>query len=639
MLECTLKVHREGTTYTYDNTRILSTRSSASAKTSNYSVEVADVVLEIGDGDFVGLSGPLDVDPSDRYRAQVILDGTVVIDGAVPVREVIYRANTKTWEVLVTEEATAEFWALLDQYYYDEIFWRTGLDPLAVSGPPANVWQSVVNVISDPPDNSQIKQYKRETRTVARPEKAIETALAFLAIPYTIPDTLFPYRDDSASIHILIGRWKLSTLVREVAKLAGWRVRPSYQSFPSTDLEVEIETTRWPDSGVDLGGALQDDLRFEHQDPNNWALSYANDIAEASPDPREVREKVIPEPLRAPWAYAVIAAEDWRAQPPYADSEFSFDEGSQTRALQDPRSIDSTGPDVKFTLPKILHEGVAESTIHYGRPLVPHREERDFGGKTRAFNPEGTEDDTAYIFEVYEDDNGDKWAVHHREVGFFSGPGSRDSAAWASSAWQAHEQDRGGQQIVTGTWPDAPLRAGASVTVFDKSWSIREVRQELASAATEVTAARRAGPTQQGAATPGFTEGFEIQWTVIKLGIEVKVIEKPVDSGGGGGLDYQPTDFLVAHWEPSATQFARETRYDVFLEDTDASETLADETVVPTAFVFQLSEDGGGGQNYNLRFEVAPENRDRTGTTIEAVIDTTETFSLGYDPPPNDFLT
>jgi len=611
MLSVTLYIHDGQTEYVYDDARLLASSIVSEERVDGAQVQLSNLEMLVGpddNQDRADIAAVQDLRTlNDGYynlratppywRAKVEgPSGDVLLDGVVPYNELEWDDAKKSWKVRVINQANHEFWAELEQWNLLELQEEQSKrsdDPAQVTEQ-LKVWE----------EGDEQTPYEKTDVTVKQLTPLLKNLLGRLDIDYTVPAQV-SYQ--SSDLWAYMGRWRMDRFVRQVARLAGWRVRPSFRAWPSGALEVEFVQSGWPGRSPGFRTIDSEQVapyRSWKEYGDNFSISLQNETCQPSSNPIEYAQKGsdlngdIPT-FAPPLPYQIDAPLIWEADAATYGAEFVV---SDPAPVLDPRSMQTEEESLRWRNAEIDIVGntTGVNEWHYGRPLI-QRKPSVLGTRTQAFDVEAEQDAFAYLFELYEDGSGDVWAKHHSAFTDEFGD------AWAAGGqWERYGQHYGPRQYLNGEWQGlSGIRVGdplKGVSMINEDWIVTERRRKVDTDVDVLTLSRPTTDYSRAATPPPLASQLSTQpWKVLGLQAEVQVI----DTNGNGDEDW-----LLAHWERTPTQRAADWKYQVEVVDQSSSTTLFSGTTFETALAFQLASSGNSGGTYDLSVQVRAEDFD-----------------------------
>jgi hypothetical protein len=564
-LKLTIRDHDTGQDYVYEDDRILIDVDTIDRRVRDLDVELEDMPMRIGppkdaQNELLGYTDALGL-PEGTFRAKLERpDGTLLMNGAVVMSDVLYDHKDRSWSFPLINQAPKDFWSLLK---------RSFTPPQLGSVTQESVECQVIRGGT----------LFEESRLFYQPKGVLEYILDDENISCSMPSKLWEYEVqfdaqggsetvtfDSTNLLMSLGRRNEKTLVEEITNMAGWRIEVEYKGFPSSELDVTFLPTSWPAPAVSAtldDKIAADDYRISvEEDSTNWGLQLEQGTDVASPDPRNLEyadEKLEDVNTFAfPPSYGSVAPQVWRAAAPTL-VEHIYD--GLARPIDDREMIAdlvSTG----FKAPPIAPE--------YSRDVSDGREHQVYGRllleQTETLPLQATnEDDDLFLFECVEDaDNGGVFAslMRHPQSGYEISDGILShSPAWASSAYQQQTLRRRSQRELECSFIDiGPQNIGdptPPVEVLGAKWMTYEEERDVSKNVNNLTLRRPEQPTDKVPDRPAFPSSPSGgEWTVVKPRGEYRTID--LNNG-----DDDPEDFFLIHWEPSPLQEVAETWYQV----------------------------------------------------------------------------
>lgn len=611
-----LSVERGGTTYTYSDVRLLARESTRTARVSEFEVELDAITVFVGpDGstsEIADYTDPVALPSDVQHRAELKRTdtGDVILNGSLRTDELRYNDLEDAWRVRVFNDAPRQFWADLERHFWDEILQEGGYGIFANGDPPYLEERQVKAWRRDdqPFETSADPEFRQDTVLVNRPLSVLKFIFDDRDWTFDLPSTFYP--SGTPNLWVWINRWRLKTVVKQLSALGGLRLTASFEPFPSTGINVSASRTDYdfpaglPDIEADrAAGAAQ--IRTEGE---GKALQFANDVAEASPNP--LQYGIINEDshdtdfsmgvFAPPPAWALLGMDEWEVDPPYKEETAT---GSVV-AEGDSRTPIGDVEELRLKVAPIETDG----PLIDGRVLLP--DEKILArwlnlGDSKSDVPE--EDENAYIFATRTDGSG----------GYIGAWGEAPdgeplvyrSDAWVSLPFQQRGQLRTQRLLRARYHTSADFEVGdpgAGVRTKGSDWVVAEARQDLNSGVQELELQR---PPPNAPANRDAPDVPSYSWTVI--GAEAAVVT--IDRGDG------KEDWLLAHWGRTATEAAREYRYDVRYEQADGS--FVDDESYATAFSLQLATPGNGGGSYARTVEIRPVSKNATGDYVTVTAD------------------
>jgi len=605
-----LTVQKSGVTFEYTDVRLLQRELQIERRVEDLKIPLDSMELSVGRGDtrrstFLGTGDLLKLPPRTRYRAKLTRPdtGELLLNGAIVTGDIEYDGKTQTWRAVLINQAAREFWDRLESEYFSDLALSF------IANRSFLVWRR--RDTDDAFQDGDPEFYKSSTR-------AYEVWNLIDAIPqhfgmsrdlpgteFANSDGTFDEDDERFGPWITINRWRLSTCIKQLCSLLGWRISPTYQDFPSTDLHVEFFPTTFATEGLPR---IDSDLDAESftlrtSEPEWEALQYENDVAESSPTPLDygiIDEASDDESFDTPFDFRTFATPPawsmhgtpyWRADPPFAPS------GSPQA---DSRNFRSEVEKLKIYLPPI---DIQRDTVQgkAGRALLPD----NFYSGFSTFDPdEGTapqEDERAFLFATggYSSDKDAYWPlwgdVDITHTGHVQGYHHIDRP------FRQQRQRREVTRVLRGSFhteADYTVGSRSGVSVIGEDWVVHEERNNLSRFEQQLKLHRPAERLSR--VLP--TIGDPLDWEVIRL--QAKIVT--VDRGSG------KEDWLLAGWERTQTEWCREYKYQVTYQDESGTEQTTE--VFATALTYQLASAGNGGQTYSGKdVEVIPVSDFETG--------------------------
>lgn len=585
-LTLTIRDDQSGTDYVYGGDRLLTGVESQNKRVNELDIEVEDMPMTVGPTpggtpELVGVNDPLAL-PERTYRAK-LEDGTgsLILDGAIVTSDAVYDRPTKSWEVVLVNQAPKDFWNLLKTEY---IPFPERRSDLSITKTDVQVYEKTGSG-----DNS----YLQLSRTFYQPHSVLQFIFDELGISYQMPATLWEYQIDydsasrtvsSEDVRISLGTRNMRTLVEEITKMAGWRTLVRYQSFPSKDLEVEFRSTDWPLPAAQqvLDGAEGEESYAITIEPNNdnWALELRNGPDESSPSPIDETYSSGPIPSFAvPAVYGALAPQSWDTPPVESDERRLIAEVVQS----------------EFQVPPIAVE--TELQVHSNTEWVnigPVRHASETAGLQKL--------EELIMFEVKQDPSDNNWyGVHSRRPDASEYNGSETlghTPAWASAAYEGQPLRRSSLRELEGDFIDIgeqPIGDPSQlVEMLSTRWMGYESRRDVASLLTTLTL-RQPVAISRDSAVGQILNGDRTRWTAQNPQGEYRTLNR------GNGDE----DWILMHWERTPIGESVELFYNVQIKDTrDSTPTWSfigevSSKTFSTALTHQFLGPGNGDASYS----------------------------------------
>lgn len=611
-----LSIDRGGTTYTYDDATLLARQSTQTVRVSGLEVELDAITVFVGpDGgssEVAGYTDPVSLPSDTQHRAQLKRTdtGAVLLNGNLRTDEVRYNDLEDAWRVRVFNDAPRQFWDTLERHFWDSLLQGGGYAPFGSSDPPyleqrgVKAWRRDEN----PFQTSIDQEFQKDTVIVNRPLSVLKFIFDYFSWSFDLPPDFYP--SGTPNLWVWINRWRLKTVVKQLSKLGGLRLTASFEPFPSSGLTVSASRADYTiGSGLpDIEGDRAQGAGQIRTEGEGQALRLANKIAEQSPNPLDygITDKDSFDTdfnmgvFATPPAWAMLGMDEWAVDPPYKEETATGD----IVAEGDSRTPIGEVEELRLKVPPIQTDG----TVTSGRVLLPAQKLLarwlSFGDPKTDF-PE--EDENAYIFATTSDGEGG-------HVGNWANAPAGEPLGVASDAWIARPFRQRGQlrarRLLRARYDTtADFTVGdptASVSAKGKDWVVSERRRDLNNGTQELELQR---PPPNAPADRDAPEVPSYTWTVI--GAEAQVVT--IDRGGG------KEDWLLAHWTRTATEAAREYRYDVRYEEANGS--FVEAQTFATAFSLQLATPGNGGGSYSRSVEIRPVAKNTTGQYVTLTAD------------------
>jgi hypothetical protein len=628
-----LSIRRGGTTYTYDNVDLLAREAQTDVEVDELDLQLASLSLWIGpkngsQQDLAGISDPIGFPSGEQYRAKLERTdtGSVILDGAILTRDIRYTSASQSWRVTLIDQAPRDFWEQLRQTFWNDLLFENDLDVFGTGT--SSVLKSrtlrVWDQDEEPFETAADPEFQKATVPCYQMHSVFEFVLDELSIGYDIPPALFAGDDGrydgsepEANVWMVINRWRLKTLIEQIRSYAGWRLVPAYQSFPNDGLYLDVELANYsfpsslPAIDSDL---LQEGYTIRSRKTDSWVLKVANDIAEDSPDPAQYGivgetqgggsfDTEFPMATFAtPPAWALAAATTWTADPPYLEETPS----GTVVAEGDSRTLSPDATSLRLKIPPV---DVDLSLGEYkGRPLLPKSPVLlrwlSYDDDPETDVPD--EDENAFLFQTEEDGSSGEYIARWGTIDEAAYPLGARASHWLRRPFRQQPQRHASARELRGQFfTDADFRVGAKeagVEMEGKDWLVFGERKSLQDFSSDLRLYRPAEtPTERDAPTVS----TEYSWRVIGFRTSVVTIDR------GNGKE----DWLVAHWERTATESAREYAYDVQYEDDNGDLQLVS-NVAATAFTRLLASAGNGGGSYTRTVKVRPVAPNQTGDYV-----------------------
>jgi hypothetical protein len=129
VLDLTLRIDRDSTTYTYTNDRLRVRDLGVLRSLEKRTVSLADVEVQIGptengEPELVGITDPYALPSGQQWRAELQAGDEVALNGALRSSDTAFDQHTQCWVLQLFEEAQSDFWGILDQYFWQELVGR-----------------------------------------------------------------------------------------------------------------------------------------------------------------------------------------------------------------------------------------------------------------------------------------------------------------------------------------------------------------------------------------------------------------------------------------------------------------------------------------------------------------------------------
>lgn len=603
-LKLTIRDHDTGQDYVYEDDRILVDVDTINRRVRGLDVELEDMPMRIGppasgQNELLGYTDALGL-PEGTYRAKLERpDGTLLMNGAVVMSDVLYDHKERSWTFPIINQAPKDFWGLLERS-----FTPTQLGTVSQENIEAHVIRGDLLF--------------EESRTFYQPKGVLQFILDDNNITYSMPAKLWEYEVqyaaqggpetisfDSTNLLMSLGQRNEKTLVEEITRLAGWRIQVQYQGFPSTDLEATFLPTGWPApaAAATLDDKIAgDDYEIKVEDEKtNWGLALNQGTDVTSPDPRtftfDNRKLENVRTYAYPPTYGAVAPEVWRAAAPGGAANIDDNLARPVDDREMLADLVSTRLEAPPIAPKYT-TSAANGREHqvYGPILL----EDTLENPLRRTN----ENEKLFLFEyIYDSDERETFAtvIRHPQSGRELSDGILShSAAWASSAYQGQPLRRRGQRQLEAPFIDVGPQdigdPGSLVEVVGSKWMAYEEERNVAKNVNDLTLRRPKQPTSKlpdrGVTSPGFLN----QWIVVKPRAEFRYLD--LDDGKGS-----PQDWFLIHWQPPPLQNGTETWYHVEYRDNanNGDWTRIDQAlfgdggdrIYGTALVYQFNFQGG----------------------------------------------
>jgi len=584
----TIRDDQSETDYVYGDDRLLVEVESKNKRVRGLDIEIEDMPMQIGptaDGDpeFLGINDPLAV-PERTYRAKLEdASGNTVLDGAIVTSDATYDRKTKSWSVVLINQAPKDFWSLL----------KTEFVPFPERRSSLSITKTDVQVYEKKLTGKE--SYLSTTRTFYQPYSVLEFIFDELGIAFQMPPKLWEYQIDyesasrtvdSQNVRISLGTRNMRTLVEEITKMAGWRALIEYRSFPSKDLRVELRSTDWPlptaQQALDSAEAEQSYAITIEPNNDNWALELRNGVDESSPNPISETYNSGPIPsFGVPAAYGAVAPQSWNT-PPHESSE---------------RRLIADVVQTKFKVPPIAVENAldVQSNTEWVN-IGPVRHVVDDSRLQKS--------DELLMFEVKQDPGDSKWyGVHSRRPAASEYNGDKTlghTPAWASAAYKQQPLRRSSLRELEGDFIDIGEQTVGDPTVLvemlSKQWHGQESRRDVAQLLTTLTLRRPVSIERNSAVGQIFNDGRS-RWSIPQRSTSGQY--RTLDRGSG------KEDWILMHWERTPIAEAVELWYNVQIKDTRDSDpewSLIAEVrakTFSTATTHQYKSAGNGGASYS----------------------------------------
>lgn len=606
-----LSVERDGTTYTYDDSRLSAKSIDTQRRVDGIEVQLESMQVSIirgegsSDTEFAGYKDPLSVPPGQRYRAKLERTDTskVLFNGAVVTDDIEYDKTEDSWLITLIDEANKEFWAALETTYWGEIKQNNITDRAFLAW---NRYDSDES-FSTPDDLNFDKddpEFRRTTEVGYQLRDTIVEIFEQMGFSYDVPGQLFAESDGTFSdnvneedVFIIISRWRLATVIRQLCLYAGFRVIPQYTSFPSTDIFVKLAPTTFAITSTSADeGLASGEYRVRTRDQEFEALRMENEVAEPSPDPMEYQlldaveqgnfdtsiDEAFPTFAQAP-AWALHGSSAWKADPPFRPSN--------TQARGDSRTFREDVEKLKLRIPPI---DIKNNQFQQweGRALIDGGFFNGYLGYKPDDDIRPPESEKAYIVRegTFVDSKNAYYALWGEVDANVNGSARADH--WVKRVFNQQPQRREVQRELRGQFIgvesyEVGTRDGLEVEGSD--WVVHEDRRTIGADRQQLQLRKPATDTEFVVPEVTPPEGNTVSgtWNVIRLRGRIVTI----DHGDG------KEDWLLAHWERTATENCREYEYTVEYEDENGDSQSIQ--VFTTAFSYQLASAGNGGQSYS----------------------------------------
>lgn len=606
----TLTVRRGGTDYTYTDVELLQRGADVVRRVSDLKIELDAISLWVGRGsgsasEVAGYTDPVALPSGNRHRARLARIDTneTVLNGALVTDDLEYEQRLDAWKVTLLNQAPRQFWDTLESKFFGDI------SQTAIENRVVKTWRrDEDNAFENPGE----PEFRKSTVFGYRFMDVLDEIFRQLGFSRSLPPKLYAepdgtFQSGTDNVWVSIPRWRLSTCIEQLCGFAGFRIVPQYESFPDTSLHVDLEPTTYGQPSVPAIDAdlLAEGVRLRTREAEWEALQYANPVAEASPNPLEYG--IIDETsdkssydtsfkmqtFATPPAWAMHGSAHWRADPAFRPGKL--------RPVADPRSFRSEVEDLRLSAPPVIPD-TSTALGKAGRLLLP---DTAFSGFV-SYDPNGRidqpkEDEKAYIFSVIADPNSSDYLGLWGEVDESAYDGGVHATHWVRDA---HRQQRQRREVIRElrgeyhTGADFAVGTRDGVEVEGKKWVVEEQRHAFEDDVNDLQLRRPATDTDRVLPTVANTT----VWAVMRLEAKIVTINR------GNGKE----DWLLAHWERTATESCREYKYDVRYED--ESDNQVSTEVFATAFTYQLASAGNGGQSYSDKtVEVRPVADSATG--------------------------
>jgi len=603
--DLTLTIRKNGTDYSYGSDRLLVEVGTIDQRVEDLVITLQDIPLTVGPDDqgnpeLVGVTDPTNL-PEETLRAKLEdAAGNLLMNGAVVTSDATYLQNQKSWSLRLIDQAGEEFFSGLEGHFFD------------TSG--AAVQEASIDVTTEHGRESVLPV------SFFQPRSVLEQVFSEIGATWSMPAKLWDYEieysggaiitHDSTEVFISCGDVDDRTLVEEITKLAGWRIQATYQGWPASDFDIQMQPTTWPAPGAvnTLGGDEDPDgyeVTMERSD-KNWALELRDAIGRSSPDLRNANPGkggfggyAVPPP------WGAFAPEEWTAAPPGIGLEtFNI----ATNVEVGTRKVFAERVQTKFKVPEIYPKECDDDGTEVEVHGIPHIGFKSLGEDISLLNT-GTE-----LFVIERGKNnpstpvGGNYALFCRHPSDGEWGASRyfaSCSAWAMIPYEEQPIRRATVREAVGKWigatgvdvgdPQKPLG------LLGKQWLPVESKENIDKEKAELVLHTPIGLTQYPARPT--RPSTDSEWTVIVP----RGGYKTVDRGSGD------EDWIILHWERTPTREAEESYYHAQYRDNDGSGDWIDFTqcggakIYSTAATLLFKSAGNGGQtSINIDARVRP---------------------------------
>jgi len=592
--ELTLTIRRDGTDYTYGPDRLLVELGTLDKRVNDLTIEMEDLPLVVGPDqngipELFGITGPMAL-PEGTFRAKIEdASGTTLMNGGIVASDATYEQNTKAWNLRLIDQASADFFSLLEGRFFETDGSQAELRTFDASG--SNLGREAGGFGIG----------------LVQVRSALNQIFTEIGATYSMPARLWKYeiqystgtiQRDSKDVYISRGGKDDRTIVEEITKLAGWRMDVQYQGWPSEDFHVEMQPTGWPEPGADRvldGEEDQDGYEITMERAGeNWALELRGGVDRSSPDVRAQS----PGPggfgaYAVPPMWGTFAPEQWSAAPPdivlNTKNLLSNEEVDQRKTFADPVSSDFKVPEI---YPKEIVDDGVEVEVH-GLPSFGFDEPAENQLVSRTSRE-------LYIVELGKENPNTNTGRYYALYGRHPSSGKWDefgrraySAAWASIPYEQQAFRRATLREAVGKWIGAGnVKIGdvtTTVELLGEEWLPTEKRANIDKDRAELVLKRPIATTTTPAQPS--RPATDSEWTVITP----RGRYRTVDRGSGD------EDWILLHWERTPTQEATEIYYHAQYRDNDGDGTWKDFTqagqpkIYATAATLIFKTAGNGG--------------------------------------------
>lgn len=600
-MELVLKIHDGSETFEYTDVRLLEQDMAVETRVQDRQIELSDVLLEVGprpDGTstLIGETS-LEALPIDqRYRA-LLEDGAgnTVLDGAIRTEDISWSDGLQTFSVRLFDRAPREVWETLEKEFVDML---ALVEFVENSTTPSELRSVEIDTYFEVEEGGAATDVQLEPGVTWHHLRSVaKMVLSKTVDSYNLPDPLWTheYKTTGGTVTedadpLLLGRgykglptFDCRSFFEQLLDLCGLWLDAEYASFPSTDLDVSFVDATAPDPGPSIDGVeLADAHDRKPTRQVEYALQYAGDVAEPSPDRTEVDyetfESTSPVHPAPPPSYGTLAPRLWRAEEVCVEDLLPV-------TYKDPRSPDLEDVrQVEFRLANVVVDSTETRTVAgtdrdytWGLPHVEmtpvngwdrldsNLNRSGFGDFRLVGNCDGPHAVLASRFDpdVSRTDHAVEWGSELASPG--TDQFSRVNASWARVPYEKHDLLSLPYYELAGNYR---LSAVTDFGVLDDidaegaSWALWERERDLQTDSDEIVLRRPVPGTDAPAALPSLPDDPATVWRVLRLTPVVRYLT--VDQGD--------EDWLIVHWEPPFTQEARTWAYEIEVKDSNGDE-------------------------------------------------------------------